>query len=80
MKSSVLRDVKPSSPLKVNQHFRGAYFYLQGRKVRQVRIQHEAGSTQLAGGNLFHKNIAEDRIPHCYSHIYAFLLDLMIST
>jgi hypothetical protein len=73
MKSSVVWYVMPSSPLQVSQHFGARYhFHLQGGRVRQVRIQHEAGSKQLAGGNVFLQNMAEDRISYCYSHVCAF--------
>jgi hypothetical protein len=47
LKSSISWDVKQCSPLKVNWHFTGTcHLHLQGRKTRQTRNQHEAGSKQ----------------------------------
>jgi hypothetical protein len=50
MKMSILCDITPCSPLKINPGFRGTCrLYLQGRGISQTRNQHEAGSKQSRG-------------------------------
>jgi proline racemase len=45
MKGSTLSDIKPCSPVKVNQSFGGTYYlHLQDQRVGQARNKHEAGS------------------------------------
>jgi hypothetical protein len=47
LKHSVLWDIMPSSPLKVNQRFGETYrLHLQGWRLSQARNHHEAGSKQ----------------------------------
>jgi hypothetical protein len=47
MKSSVLWDIRPCSPLKVNRYFGGTCrFHLQSRRISQERNGREAGSKQ----------------------------------
>jgi hypothetical protein len=46
MKSTILWNITPYSPLKVDRHFEGiCRLYLQGR-VSQARNQHEVGNKQ----------------------------------
>jgi hypothetical protein len=46
-KICVCRNITPCSPVKVNRHFGGACrLHLQGRRIRQTRHKHEAGSQQ----------------------------------
>jgi hypothetical protein len=43
MKSTILWDITPGSPLKVNRRFGGTYrIHLQVRKIRRARYQHES--------------------------------------
>lgn len=45
MKSSVFRDIRSCSPVKVNQHFEATFGnHLQDLKVNQERNRHETGS------------------------------------
>jgi hypothetical protein len=47
VKSPIFWDITPFSPLKVKRHFGGkCSLHLQGRRISQVRNQHEAGSQQ----------------------------------
>jgi hypothetical protein len=45
MKSSILWDIMPCSPLKVNRRFGGKFrLHLQGRRASKARDQHGPGS------------------------------------
>jgi hypothetical protein len=47
--------VSPYSPLKVNRSFGGtSHFHLQGRRIRQAKNRHEAGSKEKAACYLLH--------------------------
>jgi hypothetical protein len=47
MKNSILWDIMPCSPLKVNRRFGGTYYlHFHGRKGNQVINQYEVGGKQ----------------------------------
>jgi hypothetical protein len=49
MKNSVIWDITPCSPLKVNRRFRGtSRVHLQGRRISEARNQCEAGGKQVS--------------------------------
>jgi hypothetical protein len=47
IKVSIFWNLAPCSPLKVNRRFRGTYLHPQGRRISQVRNQHEAGGKHV---------------------------------
>jgi hypothetical protein len=43
MKSTIIRDITPCSPLKANRRFGGTYrFHLQGQRISRARNQRES--------------------------------------
>jgi hypothetical protein len=58
MKSTVLWDIRPCSPLKVNQRFGGTYrLHIQGRRISRDRTSVKAGGKQLYPRRQYSSNI-----------------------
>jgi hypothetical protein len=49
IKSCIIWNITPCSPVEVNQHFEGTcHLYFLGSRVGQTKNQHKAGSKQIA--------------------------------